>query len=137
MSSLYILDTSALLTFIEDEDGAEHVEDLLRNEQVLLPWVVLLELMYITQRERGVAEAEKRYALIKYMQTNILWEADEPILIKAAQLKATHRLSLADAIIASVAFQRQAVLVHKDPEYQVLEGELSLETLPYKASQSV
>ena len=44
MSELrYLLDTSAVLTFLEDEDGAERVETLLREEEIILPYLVLLE----------------------------------------------------------------------------------------------
>ena len=39
----YLLDTSALLTLIEDEAAANRVEAILREEKILLPWVVLLE----------------------------------------------------------------------------------------------
>ena len=60
------------------------------------------------------------------------WEVDEPLLLTAARLKATHRVSLADAIIAAYAIRQGATLVHKDPEYESLSSELDLETLPYK-----
>jgi hypothetical protein len=46
--SKYLLDTSAILTLLEDEEGAERVEILLRQEQILLPYLVLLETYYIT-----------------------------------------------------------------------------------------
>ena len=129
----YLLDTSALLTLLEDEAGADRVETVLRQERVFLPWLTLLEAYYVTYQERGQAEADRRYALIKELPATILWEMDEPILLKAARLKARHRLSLADAIMAALADHKEAVLVHKDAEFEVLSGELELEALPYKA----
>lgn len=36
-------------------------------------------------------------------------------------------------MIAAVAIQNQAVLVHKDPEYEQLAGQLEMEALPYKS----
>lgn len=129
----YILDTSALLAFIENEEGADCVEKILRQGGTILPWIVLLELFYITWQERGQAEAERRYALVKQLADQILWAGDEPTLFTAGRLKATYRLSLADAVIAACALQNGATLVHKDPEYQALTGELSLEALPYKS----
>ena len=51
----YLLDTSALLTLIEDEAGANRVEAVLREEKILLPWVVLLEVYYISLQEQGDA----------------------------------------------------------------------------------
>ncbi|MBN1146655.1 MAG: PIN domain-containing protein [Anaerolineales bacterium] len=128
----YLLDTSALLALIEDEEGTERVEQILRQDNVTLPWIVLLELLYITWQERGQAEAEQRYALVKQLADQVLWSIDEPTLLTAGRLKAAYRLSLAGAVIAAWALRHGAVLVHKDPEYQALAGEVVQEALPYK-----
>ncbi|MBI5441222.1 MAG: PIN domain-containing protein [Deltaproteobacteria bacterium] len=129
----YLLDTSAVLTLIEDEAGADRVQEVLESgHSVFVPWPVLLEATYITRQERGEAEAHRRYALLRELGATILWEVDETLVLTAARLKAEHRISLADAIIASYAVQSRAVLVHKDPEYEPLSDALRLETLPYK-----
>jgi predicted nucleic acid-binding protein len=130
---LYILDTSAIFTLIEDAAGAERVDMLLRSQDILLPWIVLLEVTYICRQELGEAESEHRLAHLKRLPVTILWEADEPILLTAVRLKATFHLSLADAIIASYGIRFDAILVHKDPEYDALAGLVNLESLPYKA----
>lgn len=51
---------------------------------------------------------------------------------QAAEIKAYHPLSLADAWIAALALNRSAVLVHKDPEFEALSGLIHLLPLPYK-----
>ncbi len=130
--SPYLLDTSALLTLIEEEPGSDRVEHLVRHEAVILPWLALLETTYVTRQERGAAEAERRYALMKALPATILWEVEENVILKAAEFKAEHRLSLADALIASYAVSEGATLVHKDPEFEVLAGAVNLESLPYK-----
>jgi predicted nucleic acid-binding protein len=130
----YLLDTSALLTLIEDEAGADRVEHVLTKEEALLPWLVLLEAYYVTQQERSQAEADHRYALIKQLPATSLWEMNEPTLLTAGRLKATHRLSLADAVIAAFAIQHKAILLHKDPEFEALTGYVELEALPYKGT---
>jgi uncharacterized protein len=132
----FVLDTSALLTLIEDEQGAERVDQVLRTEQVWIPWIVLLEVNYISRQERGEAEADRRYALMKQLPVTILWDMDEPTLLTAARFKASHRLSLADAIIAACALQVNAVVLHKDPEYEALAGQLPSEALPCKRNTS-
>ena len=53
------------------------------------------------------------------------------ILEKAAEIKARFRLSLADAWIAASALLLDAVLVHKDPEFERVD-DLRQELLPYK-----
>ena len=128
----FVLDTSAILTLIEDEAGAERVDSLLRNQEIFLPWIVLLEITYISWQEVGEAEAERRLAYLKLLPVTFLWEADEPTLLIAARLKATYHLSLADAIIAAFTIRLEATLIHKDPEYEILTGQMKLEALPYK-----
>jgi len=132
-SSPYLLDTSALLSFIEDEAGADRVEKALKQSTTLLPWLVLLETYYITLQEEGQAEADRRIALIKQLKVKIVWDMDEPTLLTAGRLKADHRVSLADAVIAAFAIRRAAVLMHKDPEFEALTGLLPMESLPYKS----
>lgn len=53
---LYVLDTSALLTLIEDEAGADQVQELLekatRNEVVLfVSFISFMEVYYISLQE--------------------------------------------------------------------------------------
>lgn len=130
----YLLDTSALFTFIEDEPGADRVEQALNQTTTLIPSAVILETYYITLQEEGQAEADRRIALIKQLKVRILWDMDEAILLTAAKLKANHKISLADAIIAAFAIRCGAVLIHKDPEFEALTGLLWMEALPYKLS---
>ncbi len=59
----YLLDTSAVLALVENKDGAERVESLLREQTALVPWTVLMEVFYITRREAGRAQADQRYAI--------------------------------------------------------------------------
>lgn len=126
----YVLDTSALFSLIEDEAGKDRVASILQKEEFILPFITLLEMHYITHHEQGLPEADRRYALLK--QSNVLWSFDEPTLLTAARLKAENHMSLADSMIAAVAIQKQAILVHKDPEYECLENQLEMEALPYK-----
>lgn len=132
----YLLDTSALLTLIEDEDGATRVEELLRTPSTIITWMSLLEVAYITRQERNEAEADQRYALLRALPVSLVWSIDEPMVLTAARLKAQYRLSLADTIIAACAIQLDATLVHKDPEFEQLAHQMTLEALPYKPKQT-
>ncbi|MFZ5910985.1 MAG: PIN domain-containing protein [Chloroflexota bacterium] len=132
--SRFVLDTSAIFTLIEDEDGSDRVEQVLRENEVIVAWVVLMEMMYISRQEKGEETALKRYAAIKQMGVTIMWDANEPLLLIAAHLKADHRISFADAIVAATAIHQKAILLHKDPEYEALYGQLAMESLPYKTN---
>ena len=131
----FLPDTSAIVALLEDEPGAERVQYILRHESVVLPFVVLLEIYYITLQERGKDAANTRHALLKTLDAVPLNEVSEPVLLTAGRFKARYSISLADALIAAFAHQHSAVLVHKDPEYEALEDQVRQERLPYKSKR--
>jgi predicted nucleic acid-binding protein len=45
---------------------------------------------------------------------------EEPEVLTAARLKAEFLISFANSIIAASAFRQNAILVHKDPEFDAL-----------------
>src|SRR5437773_11203063 len=90
-----LLDTSALLTLIEDEAGAARVEQVLRDGAAIIVWISLLEVVYVTQQERGVPEAERGYALLKVLPVTLLWIREERILLTAARSKRGYRFQFA------------------------------------------
>jgi predicted nucleic acid-binding protein len=132
----YLLDTSALLTLLEDEEGADRVQQVLYKAHSIICAVSLLEVRYITLREEGQAEADVRHALLRRSGAVIVWDLEEPTVLRAAALKAQHTLSLADSVIAATAIRQGAILVHKDPEFDGLSGEVKLERLPSKRSST-
>ncbi|MFQ5419515.1 MAG: PIN domain-containing protein, partial [Anaerolineae bacterium] len=99
---------------------------------VFLPWLVLMETYYISEQENGRAEADSRFALLKQVNATILWQATEPVTLTAARLKAAYQISLADAIIAAFTIQQDGILLHKDPECEMVGDRVTLEALPYK-----
>lgn len=139
MADRYLLDTSAVFAYTDQEEGCDQVEKLLYGaadgqSQVEICSVSLTELFYITMQGMGEDEAGELVALTKSWP--ISWaHLHEKELLLGGRLKALHRLSFADALIAAVAASRRATLVHKDPEFEVLAGELSLLSLPFKGRQ--
>ena len=135
---LYVLDTSALLTLIEDEAGADQVQDLLeqarRGEVILLvSFMSFMEVYYISLQERGQEEAQERVKLLAALPMARV-ESSESLGVQAGAFKAAHRLSVADAWIAALAQERNATLVHKDPEFGQVESAIKVVKLPYKAN---
>jgi len=120
----------------EDEAGADTVQDMLdranKNEiLVFVSFVTFTEIFYITLREKGEEEAQKRTRLMDALATTRIESSKELSLI-AGRLKAAYRLSFADAWIAATAIFYDATLVHKDPEFEQLEDKLKALKLPYK-----
>jgi predicted nucleic acid-binding protein len=91
-----------------------------------------MEIFYTAMRKKGDDEAVRLVALVKAWPVEWVYP-DEKVLLQAGRLKASHRLSVADALIAAVAKLREAILVHKDPELEALQGQLELLSLPSKA----
>lgn len=134
--SCYVLDTSALLAYIENEPGTTEIDRLLQetlDEQHTLYISVIsgIEVFYITSQEQGVTVAQERLQLLEdlpFLQEPVRSEAIECI----GTIKATHAMSFADCCIAGLAKEKSAILVHKDPEFEQLEGDLDQMKLPYK-----
>jgi len=135
MTSAFVLDTSALIAAREGEPGSERVEALLREAQAgrircLACFMSLMEVYYRVWKDEGEAAGFNAYS--QCLTLPIEWVHESSALLeRAASVKATHPLSLADAWIAATALELGAILVHKDPEFENLPG-LSQERLPYK-----
>jgi predicted nucleic acid-binding protein len=130
----YLLDTSALLTLRDDEAGADEVAHLLyqAQEQRAECWgcfMSLMELLYRIWQDGGEQAGWTAYAQCQSLPMTWMHE-DRALLEKAAELKATHRISLADAWIAASALIKDATLVHKDPE--LAQVACQQRVLPYK-----
>lgn len=132
----FVLDTSALLTYFEDEAGAEQIEVLLEQAQqqqvfLLVSFISFMEIHYITLREQGEEVARERLALLQQLPI-IRVESDPGTGLAAGHLKAAYPLSLADCWVAALTEQLGAVLVHKDPEFESLGDRVKTLALPYK-----
>jgi predicted nucleic acid-binding protein len=134
----YVLDSTAFLALFEDEPGAETVQKLLESAKkgeivIFTSFVSFTEVFYITLREKKEEEAKKRIKLMNVLAMMRVESSQELGLI-AGRLKSTYRLSFADTWIAATAIFYDAILVHKDPEFEQLKGKLEMLKLPYKKS---
>jgi len=139
--SNYVLDTSALLTYIENEEGAVEVEALLEkalNDEAVLyiSMVSCIEVFYITWQEQGKEAAAERLKLVDDLAV-IQEPVDSQLTKIIGEIKATKAMSFADCCIAGLAKFKQATLVHKDPEYEQIESEIKQVKLPYKSKKRI
>ncbi len=136
--SSYVLDTSAIMCVLFQEDGAETVMEILRKstgrpeqeDVVLVPFIALLETEYWLLRRLSTREAEEALFLVENWPVEVQ-ESSPDWRHVAAKVKAKGSLSVADAWIASLAILHQCELVHKDPEFDQVD-ELTVVRLPYK-----
>ena len=135
-SEAWLLDTSALLCLRHNEAGASEVEWIVRSygkaERVFVSFISLMEFYYMVQRKEGESEARRAYLQLKQLPVRVV-ESDEELGLASAKIKATTKLSFADAWIAATAQRLEANLVHKDPEFDQVPGTLLHHRLPYKS----
>ena len=130
-STAFVLDSFALLAYLQDELVASRIEKLLENAgkekcHLFLSIINLGELLYITERRGGVAKAQDALALIRQLPIEIV-PADEQAVFAAAHVKAGHAISYADAFVVAIAMQEDATLLSGDPEFQAVEALVKVE----------
>jgi ribonuclease VapC len=128
-----VLDSHALLKLLRDEPGAETVALLLEKadqlgESVHMTEVNYAEVQYMVRRKDGNAAwmaiaNELKAAPIEFHP------ADRPLADIAADFKARHKISLADAFAAALAKDLKTELVTGDPEFKALEKEIKINWL--------
>lgn len=133
----FVLDTSAVLTVLNREDGLDTVLQCLdeaKDKQgiVYIPFMVLMELEYLLLRKISPGETLAILTMVRAWPIEVV-ESTEEWRHQAAMIKSQTPLSVADAWIASLAMLNQAELMHKDPEYEQVTM-LSMVRLPYKAN---
>ena len=131
---LYVLDSFAMLAYLEAEAGGAAVRVLLeaaRDRQAALSMSMINvgELYYILHRERGVDQAEAALSDLRALPIALYAATDERI-VAAARLKAQHPISYADAFAASLAQELSALLVTGDPEFKAVESQVGVMWLP-------
>jgi len=124
----FVLDSFALLAYFQGEPGGTTVRDILKEASagsvsVMLPVVNLGEIYYIVARKRGRETALAIVEDISRLPVQLL-DAGTDRVIAAADIKARHPLSYADAFVAAAAEEYAATIVTGDPEFKQLESHL-------------
>jgi len=131
-----VLDTSAVITLLCDEDGADVVENYLNKAKkgsihLYISFATIAEVFSSATKKEGKDRAELYLAIMRSWSVKCVHSSDE-LCLSAGAIKAKYKLSFADAFIACTAIHYDALLVHKDPEFEALKAILQMEILPYK-----
>ena len=130
-SDIKILDAYALMVFLEDEPGAQYVEDLLvqciqGSLHLAVATVNLAEVYYNLIRRYSFESANA--AVQKLIELSIeIVPVDWEIAQKAARLKAETPIAFADCFAAALAQLRDCAVVTGDKEFQRLEERVQIE----------
>ncbi len=134
-----VLDTSAIFSLLRDEPGSDFVEARLKEAgagkaRLVASFVSLTEIFYNTMQLADKTRANELLAIVQGWPVEFIYP-DEALCLAAGEIKALFPLSLADAFVAATAREANAVLLHKDPEFESLRGTVKLKALPYKSGR--
>lgn len=126
----YVLDTWAVIAYLEDEPSGEQVEDLIataHEEQIPIYMNVVNvgEVWYTLAREISGEEADAGVKSLRDLRIQFE-DADWEITQEAARFKSQHKMSYADAFAAAQAKTMKADLVTGDKEFKSLDGEIKI-----------
>ena len=130
---VYLLDSFALLAYLNDEPGKTRVQELLSLAEdhkcrLVMCLVNLGEVLYIADRERGLPQAQSVLALVESLPVELL-DASRDLVLDAAHIKAHHALSYADAFAVATAMRERAIVLTGDPEFATVEDLIKVEWL--------
>jgi len=126
----YVLDTWAVIAYLEDEPSGIQVEEIIataHEEQIPIYMSVVNvgEVWYTLARE--VSEAEAHAGVKMLSDLRIQFEiADWELTQEAARFKSQNKMSYADCYAAALAKSKKADLVTGDNEFKPLDGEIKI-----------
>ena len=130
---VYVFDSFALLSYLQGETGVERVQTLLQDAekercQIYICIINLGEILYIVEREKGLAKAHETLAAIQQLPIEV-FPVENHTVLDAAHIKANHALSYADAFAVVCAQQLDAIVLTGDQEFKSVEQVIRVEWL--------
>lgn len=126
----FVLDSHALLAYLEAEPGGDRVRELLESARdgrchLYVCVVNLGEVMYIVEREAGLSRAQETLARIDELPIEIV-SADRPLTLAAAHLKMDCPIAYADCFAAALSQLKDATLVTGDPDFHKIRPDCNV-----------
>ncbi len=132
--TVYVLDSFALLAYLEGETGMPRVKEILVDSAqgrclACLSLINLGEVLYITERENSVTKAQEVLAAIEQLPLQFL-PASRDAVLAAAHIKARFSVSYADAFAVAAAQEHGGTVITGDPEFGAVVAIIDVEWLP-------
>jgi ribonuclease VapC len=128
-----VLDSHALLAFLEREEGSESVEAALRSARsrgkpLIMNDINIGEVYYTISRERSEESARSFLVHLERLPIRAVSNSLSDVL-EAARIKARFAVSYADAFAVATAIRENAVVMTGDPEFEEVESLVTVEWL--------
>jgi predicted nucleic acid-binding protein len=126
----YVLDTWAVIAYLEDEPSGEQVEELIaaaHEEQIPIYMSIINvgEVWYTVAREVSEEEANASVKILSDLRIQFE-DADWNLTQEAARFKSQNKMSYADCFAAALAKFKKADLITGDGEFKPLENEIKI-----------
>ena len=128
-----VLDAFALMSFFQNEKGADAVREMILDSvdgkiELSICSVNLGEVWYAVARKISIERADALLNEIQNMPIEIV-DADWELTRQAAEYKMTGKISYADCFAAALSKIRKAELVTGDDEFKKLQAEIKIKWL--------
>ncbi len=126
----YVLDTWAVIAYLEDEPSGEQVEDLIATAHedgipIYMSVINVGEVWYTMAREISEEEADASVKSLRDLRIQFE-DANWEITQEAARFKSQNKMSYADCFAAALAKVKKADLVTGDNEFIGLENDIRI-----------
>ena len=130
-----VLDSWAIMAFLEDEPAAERIADMIadardKGHRLLMSVVNIGEVWYSTTRKHSDRDADHAISELRSIGIEFI-EVDWPTTQIAARYKALGGISYADCFAAALTYKTatdraSCVLITGDREFEQLENEIEI-----------
>ncbi len=130
MAAAKVLDSWALLCYLEQEPGYEKIIELfdkaVESSKPLLMCILNWgEVYYQVMRRFGDQKAQEIEHLIQTLPITLV-EANKELTREAARIKAIKKMAYADCFAVALARLKKAALYTGDPEFKAVEKEIKV-----------
>ena len=128
MKEVFVCDACALIAFLDDEQGADITEKILRKAEIgkckiYINKLNLLEIYYGVFRKFGQVKAEEVLGKITVLPMKIIEKISDKVFKETGRIKAIYKVSLADSIALAEAKTKKAKLLTADHhEFDAIEA---------------
>jgi predicted nucleic acid-binding protein len=125
-----VLDSYAIITFLERQPGYEEVAKLFeectaKDRELFVCVVNWGEVIYHALRTGGERKAQLAEEVMRAIPITVV-DANHDITLQAARFKALFKLSYAACFAAALAMKKKCELVTGDKEFRVVEKEVKV-----------
>jgi predicted nucleic acid-binding protein len=115
----YLIDACAFITFLDEDEGADKVVEIIRKAnsgeaEVYISCIQLLEIYYDRGRAKDWDYTESVFKSLTNSSVKIIYIFSPEELRYAGRLKVAYSISLADSIACAVAKELSATLITSD-----------------------